>query len=293
MGTPRAFANRVCATLAQGDVAAYADLFDLPCVFHSEQGADVRLTRDDLAVRFSRLRRQADELGLERMEVRVVAERPLGASLTALRVETAFHLSGMGRTDPYTEFWVLRDVDGRQRLCLVANPMSARLFGLHPLPAAAPAPGSGIPVPPGSDGVERAADLMLSATSASFASRALDGHLTVLDLPNAKIDDARTEVTLDPVGLRARVARFFGVMRDIGVVGLGQTRRFLRPYGVGMFAMRVEVVAHLGDGATLDPYQELWFLRESGGALRLSAYVNSFAFRNLPDFGPLPIGDAR
>lgn len=284
MPTVAAFCDRVAAAFPIGDADAYAALFDFPCIFFTDTGFDYRASPAEAAARAPLIRAAAEAVGAARMGLRVLAQRTFGASLTTVRVETWLEFRGGGESDAYAELWVLRQSPRGLRLAAVMNPISAWLLDLPPSAPRPAAPGPGLRLRPNEAGTDRGVHRLVDAMTDSFNAGDEAAQIALMDLPQAKITDERTDVMTDPDRLGRRVESVFGALERHGPLRLVQTPMFVRPFGACLQIARVEVTATLPDGRAATPVQELWILRTADDALRIAAFVNPFA----PSFVPEP-----
>lgn len=292
METAQAYLKRFAAVYPQADGATYADLFDPPTLFYADEGVELAPDAAALADRIRRVQSAAAEMEVTGYRVELLAERPFGRNLLALRVETHARFADGAQSDPYAEMWLLRHrPDGRLAMVAAVNPISTALFRL-PVGCCAALDGEGLPVPPAELGTDRAVRRLVQAMTDSFNRGDAMGQARLMCVPSAKIGDARSAVMTTPARVSRRVHRFFDKLDAGGGARLHQELMFVRRFGACLMVARVEVTATLADGRACEPMQELWIIRHSdAGALRICAFVNPFAPRFIPELGPDPIGD--
>lgn len=284
--------SRFAARYPQADGADYADLFDPPMLFYADEGVEIAPDAAALADRIGRVHAAAAEMEVRGYRVELLAERPFGRNLVALRVETHARFADGAHSDPYAEMWLLRHrPDGRLAMVAAVNPISTALFRL-PVGPCTPLDGEGLPVPPSELGTDRAVRRLVQAMTDSFNRGDAEAQARLMCVPNAKIGDAGSAVMTTPDEVRGRARLFFDKLADFGGARLHQQLMFVRPFGGCLMTARVEVTATLADGRACEPLQELWIIRHSdAGALRICAFANPFSPRFVPELGPDPIGD--
>lgn len=292
METAQAYLNRFAEVYSQADGAAYADLFDSPMLYYADEGVEIAPDAAALAARIARVQAAAADMEVKGYRVELLAERPFGGNLLAVRVETNARFADGAHSDPYAEMWLLRHrPDGRLAMAAAVNPISTALFRL-PVGACVGLDGEGLPVPPAELGTDRGVRRLVQAMTDSFNRGDAMAQARLMCVPNAKIGDTGSAVMTSPDAVSRRARLFFDKLADFGGAHLHQQLMFVRPFGACLLAARVEVTATLADGRACEPMQELWIIRHSdAGALRICAFVNPFSPRFVPELAPDTLGD--
>lgn len=267
LDTVEAFAERASTAITQADREGYKALFDLPCAVWGDNDCDLRTTESGLDQVFDRILGALERMGRPRHRLRIDGVRLLGDRLTVVRALTWLEATdSLSRTDPSSELWVLREIEGVLRLVAIVNPMSMHVLSGEPAPR----------------GIEPVRPLGGPATPAQFVAALeavirngdRDAHERLLSLPYLRFTDQVTGVLLTPEQRRAMIDAAYAIMQD-KVDAVTHVRMLAeRPYGRTLFCLRMQFDGLLNHDAQLDPREELWILRDAGQGLQLCGVVN-------------------
>jgi hypothetical protein len=268
-GTER-FLNELAVRVFSGDWRGYQDMVEDGMVNVGDMRSVVHLGADTHRRALSSLSVRIRATGWDGLTVRVVKSTAYGRDLELVQTLSTPTIDGLPAAVPFAEAYLLRHDLDDIRTVAILNPTSERFWqsgGARrgPLPARI--------------GAAEAINRTVTAMHQALHDNNLGAFLKWVDTPMVCFFAEDVVRCADASGVRDMVRRLQHVSAMVAshTVELVDLARF----GDALVAARFSVQATLHDGRRLDPYHNLYFLRQGPDGWRVTVVASAAV-------GPLP-----